>query len=41
MIEGFLMNNERFKKYTIATITLLKELARKAKAEADNPQRSF
>ncbi|MBM3192314.1 MAG: hypothetical protein FJZ63_06675 [Chlamydiae bacterium] len=30
------MNNEKFKKYTIETIALLKELARKAKLEADN-----
>jgi hypothetical protein len=30
------MNNEKFKKYTIDTISLLKELARKAKLEADN-----
>jgi len=29
------MNNGKFKKYTIATITLLKKLARKAKIEAN------
>ncbi|MBY0529734.1 MAG: hypothetical protein K2P51_06045 [Rhabdochlamydiaceae bacterium] len=32
------MNKEKFKIYTIETITLLKELARKAKVEADNPK---
>ncbi len=30
------MNNEKFKRYVIETIALLKELARKAKVEADN-----
>jgi hypothetical protein len=30
------MNNEKFKKYIIDTIALLKELANKAKGEADN-----
>lgn len=30
------MNNEKFKKYTVDTINLLKKLARKAKSEADN-----
>lgn len=35
------MNKEKFKIYTINTITLLKELARKAKAEADNPKENF
>lgn len=30
------MNNEKFKRYAIDTITLLKELARKAKSEANN-----
>lgn len=30
------MNNEKFKRYIIETIALLKELARKAKLEADN-----
>jgi len=35
------MNKEKFKRYTIDTITLLKELARKAKAEADNPKEDY
>jgi hypothetical protein len=30
------MNNEKFKRYIIETITFLKELARKARVEADN-----
>ena len=30
------MDNERFKKYVIDTIALLKELANKARLEADN-----
>ena len=34
------MNNEKFKSYIIHTITLLKTLARKAKAEAENPKES-
>lgn len=32
------MNDEKFKEYIISTVTLLKELARKAKVEADNPK---
>lgn len=35
------MNNEKFKGYIIDTITLLKELARKAKKDADNPKEGF
>ncbi len=30
------MNDEKFKRYAITTITLLKDLARRAKTEADN-----
>jgi hypothetical protein len=33
------MNNEKFKRYIIATIILLKELAGKAKVEADNQKK--
>lgn len=32
------MNDEKFKRYIINTITLLKELARKAKADTDSPK---
>lgn len=32
------MNNEKFKRYAIDTIVLLKEMARKAKAELDNQE---
>lgn len=35
------MNNKKYKKYILATITLLKELARKAKAEANNLKEGF
>lgn len=35
------MNDEKFKVYIIDTITLLKELARKAKKDADNPKEGF
>ncbi len=35
------MNKEKFKRYAIDTINLLKELARKAKAEADNPKEGY
>ncbi len=32
------MNNGKFKRYVVAAITFLKKLARKAKADADNPK---
>lgn len=35
------MNKEKFKKYTINTIALLKGLARKAKTESDNPKEGY
>ena len=35
------MNDERFKGYIVDTITLVKELARKAKQDADNPKEGF
>jgi len=35
------MNNEKFKGYIIGTIALLKELARKAKLEADDLKEEF
>lgn len=35
------MNKEKFKRYIIDTIILLKELARKAKIEADNPKEGY
>lgn len=35
------MNDEKFKGYIIDTITLLKELARKAKKDADKPKEGF
>jgi hypothetical protein len=35
------MNKEKFKKYIIDTIILLKEEAKKAKVEADNPKESY
>ncbi len=35
------MNKEKFKRYTINTITLLKDLARKAKVEGDNPKEGY
>jgi hypothetical protein len=38
-MKGFRMNNEKFKRYIIDTITLLKGLANSAKVEADNQKR--
>lgn len=35
------MNKERFKRYVVNTIILLKDLARKAKIEADNPKEGY
>jgi hypothetical protein len=40
-MKGFSMSNEKYKGYIINTITLLKELARKAKKDADNPKEGF
>lgn len=37
-MKGLPVSNEKFKKYVVDTITLVKELARKAKLEADNPK---
>ncbi len=35
------MNKEKFKRYVIDAITLLKELAKKAKVEADSPKEGY
>lgn len=40
-MKDFLMIDEKFKRYTIDTLTLLKELARNAKKDADNPKEGF
>lgn len=40
-MKGFLMNDEKFKRYVINAISLLKELAREAKKEEDNPKAGF